>query len=76
VVTADRATNIVTAVTLAFQAALTPDAQAVLFDLDIGCATEFARRADDVPPTFEALRQIKNRVFFLGLTEQAVARYE
>lgn len=52
------------------------DRVGVWFDIDAFCHCDYAPDAEDLWGTLAHLRDLKNRVFFSGLTEAAIAEYE
>ena len=60
----------------ALQPGVISDERSLLLDVDVYRLEEFRDRLEEIPPAFETLRAMKNRVFFENITEEAAHRYE
>ena len=60
----------------AIQPAPSEEVISVILDIDVFETGAFTPSGEVILPRFAALREVKNRLFFASLTEQAVALFE
>ena len=76
VVTHEARTNVRVITTQILERAVDPGALTVILDIDSFRLAELGLGAGDLRPTLEALRSLKNDVFFGSITERTAGLYE